>query len=148
VEAVSAVGPLVGGRRLSGRHQLLGRLQLAAQVLQLADARYRGVDAAPAHAGTIRDRPDQRQAALLTGQSTDHLHSAPALTESPLEQVGVANTFAMLHREVEMSGQRAEIVEQAVDRPRIAGPVLAFELSRPRIRDRDSLLVGRRLDAI
>jgi hypothetical protein len=59
-----------------------------AQVLQSPDAWDRGLEPAPAHAGPIQHRPDQRQAAVLAGQAPDHLDPAPALAEGPLQEVG------------------------------------------------------------
>src|SRR5215813_13226331 len=59
-----------------------------AQVLQSPDAWDPGLEPAPAHAGPIQHRPDQRQAAVLAGQAPDHLDPAPALAEGPLQEVG------------------------------------------------------------
>lgn len=114
-----------------------------AQVLQSPDAWDRGLEPAPAHAGPIQHRPDQRQAAVLGGQAPDHLDPAPALAEGPLQQVGVADALAVLDWQVEVSGERAQVGEQAINRPGVLGAVLGREGVRPLLGDGDRLLPRR-----
>ena len=78
-----------------------------AQVLQSPDTWDRGLERAPAHAGPIQHRPDQRQAAVLAGQAPDLLDPAPALAEGPLQEVDVADPLAVLDRELEVGGEGA-----------------------------------------
>jgi hypothetical protein len=89
-----------GLARLSAGGEQLGRSQqLAAEVLQAANAGHRSVDPSPAYTGPVQHGPDQRQAGVLAGQPPDHLDPAPALAEGPLQEVRVADALAMLDRE-------------------------------------------------
>ena len=65
-----------------------------------------------------RIEPIACQAAL------NHLDPPPAFIEGPLQQVGVADALAVLDREMEVCGQRAQVRGQAIDRSRVAVAVL------------------------
>ena len=65
---------------------------------------------------------------MLAGQPADHLDPASALAESALKQVAVADTLAVLDREVKVSGERTQVREQAVNRLGVAVAVRLGEL--------------------
>ena len=115
----------------AGRCQGRWRRQLSTKILQLADAADRGVDAPPTRAGSVQHRPDQREAGVLSGQSTDDLDPAPALAEGALQEVAVPDPLPVLLGKVEVGGQRAEVGVQAVDGARVAGAPLLREGQRP-----------------
>jgi hypothetical protein len=69
---------------------------LAAEALQPEDACHRRVEPAPADTGAIQDCPDQRQTGMVARQDSDYVELAPALAESPLQQIGVANALTVL----------------------------------------------------
>jgi hypothetical protein len=106
----------------------LGRSeQLTSQILKSSDAGPRGVYLAPAHAGRVQHRADQGEAGVLARQPPDHPDPAAGLAEGPLQQVGVADALAVPDREVEVGGERGQVVEQAVDGLRVAMAVLLDE---------------------
>jgi len=77
--------------------QPLRRLEeLAAQILELAERFGCHRTAAPTRGCPLEDRPDEREAALLAGKSTDHLHPTSGLPEGALEQVGVPDAAVVL----------------------------------------------------
>ena len=57
----------------------------APEVLQPAERLGRHGEPTPALGRPVKYRPDQAEAALLTGQSADHLHSAAGLAEGALD---------------------------------------------------------------
>src|SRR6266542_6378583 len=73
--------------------------ELTTEILEAAQRLGGHRQATPALGGPVQDRPDQRQAALFTGQAADHLDAAAGLPEGPLDQVGVADALAVLSRE-------------------------------------------------
>jgi len=77
--------------------QPLRRLEeLAAQILELAERFGCHRTAAPTRGCPLEDRPDEREAALLAGKSTDHLQTTSGLPEGALEQVGVPDAAVVL----------------------------------------------------
>jgi hypothetical protein len=59
-------------------------------------APWRHGEPTPALGRPVQHRPDQAEAALLTGQPADHLYPAASLAEGALGQVGGADALAML----------------------------------------------------
>jgi hypothetical protein len=98
---------LCGGGDSPGDHLLLlvvGSLveQLTPEVLQPPQRLGRHGEPAPALGDAVEHRPDQRQAALLSGQPADHLDPAAGLAEGALDQVGVADALAVLAGEAQV----------------------------------------------
>ena len=89
---------------------------LAPEVLQPAQRLGGHGEPTPALGRPVKHRPDQRQAALLTGQAADDLDPAAGLAEGALDQVGVADALAVLGREQQVDQQRVEVVGDAGDR--------------------------------
>src|SRR5919106_4989059 len=73
----------------------------------------------------VEHRPDQREAALLARESSDHLRPSLHLAERALEQIGRAPAFAVPQRVAHVDDERLEVVGEASRRGRIAG---SFEL--------------------
>jgi len=84
------------GSRSAGRLELRRAEQLAAEILQPSDAGDRGLESAPADAGPVQHRPDERKAAVFPRQPTGYLDPAAAFTEGSLQQVAVADALPVL----------------------------------------------------
>jgi hypothetical protein len=122
---------LCGGGDSPGDHLLLlvvGSLveQLTPEVLQPPQRLGRHGEPAPALGGAVEHRPDQRQAALLSGQPADHLDPAAGLAEGALDQVGVADALAVLAGEAQVDQERVEVVGDPPDRGGDSGFQLAM----------------------
>src|SRR5664280_3040906 len=88
-------------------------------------------EAAPATAGPVQDRPDQRGAAVLAGQPADDLHPAAGLAKGPLDEVGVPDPIPVLPGEAQVDGEVVAAVEQAAHRRRIGVAPAAGEAVDP-----------------
>jgi hypothetical protein len=74
-----------------------GRVEeLVAQVLQQAQRSRGHAESAPATAGSVKHRPDQRQAGALAGEPADDLGAPAGLAEGPFDEVGVADPVPVL----------------------------------------------------
>ena len=71
----------------------------------------------------VEDGPDEREAALLAGESSDHLGPSLDLAERALEQVCRAPALAVAQRVAQVDDERVEIVGQASRGRRVAGPL-------------------------
>jgi hypothetical protein len=90
--------------------------ELAAQVLQQAQALGGHGEPAPAAGGPVQDGPHQRQAAGLAGQPADHLGPAAGFPEGALDEVGVPDPAVVLDREAQVAGELLAVGEQAAHR--------------------------------
>src|SRR5439155_22816593 len=88
--------------------------ELAAQVVQHAQAGVGGVHAAPSSAGAVQDGPDEVEAAGFAGEPADDLDPAAGLAEGALE-VGVPDPLVVLDREPQVAGELLAVGEQALD---------------------------------
>jgi len=86
-----------------------GRVEeLVAQVLQQAQRSRGHGESAPAAAGSVKHRPDQRQAGALAGEPADDLHAPAGLAEGALDEVRVTNPAPVLGREPQVHRERGE----------------------------------------
>jgi hypothetical protein len=84
--------------------------QLAPQALQPAHYRGRHLYTPPSPRRSVEHGPHERQAALLTGEPTDHLHPAARLAEGALYEVRVPDALSMLLREPQVGDEMLEAV--------------------------------------
>src|SRR5512140_1662297 len=83
-----------------------GRVEeLAAQVVQQAQAGVGGVHAAPSSAGAVQDGPDEVEAAGLAGEPADDLDPAAGLAEGPFDEIGVPDPLVVLGGEPQVAGE-------------------------------------------
>src|SRR5438445_13297858 len=81
----------------------------------------------------VEHGPDEREAALLAREPSDHLRPSLHLAERPLEQVGRAPALAVAQRVAQMDDESIEIVREASRGRRITGPLeLGDEGREPR----------------
>src|SRR5660397_41965 len=91
--------------RVTGSGQGCRRVeQRPAQVVQQPQPGGGHGEAAPAAAGPVQDRPDQRGAAVLAGQPADDLHPAAGLAKGPFDEVGVPDPIPVLPGEAQVDG--------------------------------------------
>src|SRR5512133_1133627 len=78
--------------------------ELAAQVLQQAQALRGHGHSPPAAGGPVQDGPHQAEAAGLAGQPADHLGPAAGFAEGALDEVGVPDPAVVLARDTQVAG--------------------------------------------
>src|SRR5579875_2798111 len=86
-------GRLLDGVGLQRRWRLE---ELAPEVLQVSQRVRRHRETPPALGCPVEDGPDETEAALLAGESADHLDSASGLPEGPLDEVGMPDALVVL----------------------------------------------------
>jgi hypothetical protein len=70
---------------VNGRLGNNANVDMAEQILELAERFGCHRKAAPTLGCPVEDRPDEREAALLSGKSTDHLHPTSGFPEGALD---------------------------------------------------------------
>src|SRR6266704_3573539 len=101
--------------------------ELAAQVLQQAQALRCHGEHAPAAGGPVQDGPHKGQAAGLARQPADHLYPAAGFAEGAFDEVGVPDPAVVLCGEAQVAGELLAVGEQAANRRRVELAVLLGE---------------------
>jgi len=116
--------------------------ELAAQVLQQAQALRGHGEPAPAAGGPVQDGPHKGQAAGLARQPADHLYPAAGFAEGAFDEVGVPDPAVVLCGEAQVAGELLAVGEQAANRRRVELAVLLGEAVDTRLDDVNEPLPG------